>query len=306
MRRTKYGGTVVTPKVLHALDDIRATANSRPQQRTLLFYQQMHDILAAHNPMTIRQLFYRLVSTVALPNTIQSYDKVSRDCAKARLQGHIPWKWIEDRIRRPVIWQMYNDPGSFLEHMADNYHRQVWYDQPCYIEAILEKDALSGIFQDVLWDYRVPLNVTRGFNSVSAGKNIAERLALWKKYFDTPTYLLCFGDFDPEGMEIPVTLEAAIRHHFGSLDLTVIRCALTEADRDALPDSIAEVKWSSKLAQKFTNEYGDKVVELDALPVEELERRIRGAVEALMDLDALAEVKEQEEDERERLRQLRL
>jgi hypothetical protein len=47
--------------------------------------------------------------------------------------------------------------------------------------------------------------------------------------------------------------------------------------------------------------YGDLSVELDALPLEVLRERVVIEVEARMDLDALAEVREVEERDRELL-----
>jgi hypothetical protein len=47
--------------------------------------------------------------------------------------------------------------------------------------------------------------------------------------------------------------------------------------------------------------YGDVAVELDALPVDVLQERIRGEVEARLDLDALRAVQEEEAVERRRL-----
>jgi hypothetical protein len=147
------------------------------------------------------------------------------------------------------------------------------------------------------------LNVGRGFSSVTASKDIADRLAEWES-FDLPIHVLTFGDFDPEGLEIPTSLEASLRYHHPRLDLSVKRCALTTEDIVGLPKNPSKPK--SKLAPKFIEQYGDNTVELDALPVEELEQRIRDEIEALMDLDALAAVKELEEKEREQLRQLKL
>jgi hypothetical protein len=51
-------------------------------------------------------------------------------------------------------------------------------------------------------------------------------------------------------------------------------------------------------APEFVTLYGDECAELDTLPPDELERRIRACVESVMDLDALAETKRLEEQER--------
>jgi hypothetical protein len=51
----------------------------------------------------------------------------------------------------------------------------------------------------------------------------------------------------------------------------------------------------------FIAEHGDRCVELDALPVDVLRERIESEVQERMDLKALAVVKKQEKQERQRL-----
>jgi hypothetical protein len=67
-------------------------------------------ILAAESPMTIRQLFYRLVSLPPyaaghIPNTKRAYAKVVRLMTKTRLEEdpRIDWEWIVDRSRSEYI-----------------------------------------------------------------------------------------------------------------------------------------------------------------------------------------------------------
>ena len=47
-------------------------------------------ILSAEQPMTIRQLFYRLVSVEALENSIADYKQLSRVMTGARERGQVP------------------------------------------------------------------------------------------------------------------------------------------------------------------------------------------------------------------------
>jgi len=57
------------------------------------------NILAKEFPMTIRQLFYRLVSAVAIENCLRDYQRVSQVMTKAREDGRVPFEWIVDRSR---------------------------------------------------------------------------------------------------------------------------------------------------------------------------------------------------------------
>jgi hypothetical protein len=57
--------------------------------------------LAAGHLMTLRQVYYRLVARgdTAYTNTQKDYDNLSRWLRDARLDGSVPWEWIEDRLR---------------------------------------------------------------------------------------------------------------------------------------------------------------------------------------------------------------
>jgi hypothetical protein len=57
--------------------------------------------LGAHHPMTLRQIHYRLVSRADIEhlNTRAAYQALSGWLRDDRLEGRIPWSWMEDRMR---------------------------------------------------------------------------------------------------------------------------------------------------------------------------------------------------------------
>src|SRR3954468_14875408 len=112
--------------------------------RTLALLQEALDVLAAHHPMTVRQVYYQLVSRQVIENNRGQYQAVSNLLVSARRDGTIPWQWIEDRLRRPRHVSMWAGLSAFAEMAKDSYRRDVWTEQPAYLEVWLEKDALSG------------------------------------------------------------------------------------------------------------------------------------------------------------------
>jgi hypothetical protein len=116
-------------------------------------------VLADNHPMTVRQVYYQLVSRQVIENNRSQYQAVSNALVDARKSGEIPWDWIEDRLRRPRTVNMWADLSDFAETACQAYRRDVWPSQSSYVEFWLEKDALSGIFQDLLRPYGVTLNV---------------------------------------------------------------------------------------------------------------------------------------------------
>ena len=58
-------------------------------------------ILTAAHPMTVRQVYYQLVSRQVIKNSRGGYQAVSAALVAARREGTVPWEWVEDRLRRP-------------------------------------------------------------------------------------------------------------------------------------------------------------------------------------------------------------
>ena len=135
--------------------------------KTLRLIEAAREVLQADHPMTVRQVYYQLVSRQVIENNRGQYQAVSNALVSARQEGVIAWEWIEDRLRRPREVAMWEDPAGFAQDVVHAYRRDVWATQPQLLETWLEKDALSGIFEDVLRRYGVTLNVGRGYDAVS-------------------------------------------------------------------------------------------------------------------------------------------
>lgn len=260
--------------------------------RTENLIERAREILAEHHPMTVRQVYYQLVSRQVIKNNRCQYQAVSKALVAARQEGLIPWDWIEDRLRRPRHVSMWDDLRAFCETAVAAYRRNVWKTQPSYLEVWLEKDALSGIFEDVLQDYGVTLNVGRGYDGWDSIHNAFQRLR------DADT-ILYFGDFDPSGEDMVRSLRQRLA--FFECNCQIIKCALIADDiqRYQLPPDFAKTTDSRRDA--FVAKHGDVSVELDALPADVLRQRLIGELDSRMDLGALAEIGRVEEAERARL-----
>ena len=258
-------------------------------QKTETLIAEAQMILMDQNPMTVRQVYYQLVSRQVIENTRGAYQAVSNALVQARKEGLIVWDWIEDRTRRPRHVSMWNDLADFLSTVRQSYRRAVWHTQNVYLEAWLEKDALSGLFERALDPYGVTLNVGRGYDGWTSIKDAAARL----NATDKPTTILYFGDFDPSGEDMARSLRERLAF-FGS-EPNLVKCALTAHDvqRYRLPPAFN--KKSDSREKNFTARYGNRAsVELDALPWKILKKRIITEIEKRMDMDALAETTRRE------------
>src|SRR5262249_47956801 len=209
----------------------------------------------------------------------------------------VPWEWIEDRLRWPRTVPMWTNIRAFGADIVQDYRRDVWATQPRYLELWVEKDALSGIFQDLLWPYGVTLNVGRRYDSWSSIRNTADRFAR----YDNPL-ILYFGDFDPSGEDMVVSLQERLK--WFDIEFEIQKVALTRQDirRYRLPPNLT--KRTDTRAAAHIARHGDISVELDALPVEVLRQRIIECVTANMDLDALARTQRRETADRRKIQRL--
>jgi hypothetical protein len=256
------------------------------------------DVLTAHHPMTVRQVYSQLVSRQVIKNSRGLYQAVSDLLVQARKERLIPWEWIEDRLRRPLEVAMWENLADFAATATAAYRRNVWTTQPAYLEVWLEKDALSGFFQDALDSDGVTCKVGRGYDGWSSLHHAGAR------YQDEPNgvTVLYFGDFDPSGEDMVRSLQERLGFFWDAVE--IIKCALTLED-------IAQYQWPPDFTKTtdtrraaFVAKYGDVAVELDALPVDVLVARLISEVEARMDLDALAVVRDAEREDRARLREI--
>jgi hypothetical protein len=232
--------------------------------KTLRLLEVAYEVLAEQHPMTVRQVYYQLVSRQVIENNRGQYQAVSNALVDARKEGIIPWEWIEDRLRRSREVSMWDNLGDLISAAVNGYRRDVWPTQPAYVEVWLEKDALSGIFEDTLRCYGVTLNVGRGYDGWDSIHNAGE---CYQRYPPVPPL-----EGAPRLFDLPYELIP-----------TTKKCALTADDmtRYQLPPDFTKTADIRRAA--FVAKYGDMAVELDALPVDVLRARVVEEVEALMD-----------------------
>ena len=132
-------------------------------------------VLSDENPMTVRQVFYRLVSLGVIEKTENEYKStVCRLLTDMRRGGDVPYRWIADNTRWMRKPATYSNLEQAIQETAQFYRRRLWDDQEVYVEIWLEKDALSGVLYPITAKYDVPLMVTRGYPSLSFLHSAAE------------------------------------------------------------------------------------------------------------------------------------
>jgi hypothetical protein len=254
----------------------------------------MRSVLLEDNPMTVRQVFYRMVSTGVIRKTEGEYKQtVCRLLSDMRLSGEIPFGWIADNTRWQRKPQTYSSVESMLRRTAEAYRRSLWDNQDAYVEIWLEKDALSGVLYDVTGRWDVPLMVTRGYPSLSYLMGAAEAIEAMGK----PTYLYYFGDYDPSGLDIPRNVESRLREFAPTADITFECIAVTPAQI---------IRWNlqtrpTKKTDSRSKGFEGESVEVDAIHPTDLRELAADCITEHIDPGALEAMYAAEREERELL-----
>jgi hypothetical protein len=213
--------------------------------------------LEVDQPMTLRQLFYRLVSQGAIDKTEGEYKgTVGRLSGEMRRAGEIPYGWMTDETRWMRKPTTHSSLAAALVNTTLTYRRAVWDAQGLNVEVWLEKEALAGVLVTVTEEWDVPLMVTKGYPSISflfgAAESIKER--------GRPTFLYYFGDHDPSGVDIPRAVEKGIRELAPDAEITFERVAVNPWQIDAFNLPTRPTKTTDTRGKGFVGES----VEVDA------------------------------------------
>jgi len=254
--------------------------------------------------LTLRQLYYQLVSRDIIANQQKEYAKLSRLLTEGRMAGIVDWSAIEDRLRQPEVPSAWDGPAELLESAANQYRKNRMRGQDTYIEVWVEKDALSGVLSRVTEAYHVPILVNRGYGSVSAMYEAYRRFDR-ARIQGQQVHILYLGDHDPSGLDMIRDVEERIREFFDGkgnwVDFTVTPIALTaEQIREYNPPP-NPAKMSDTRAGKYTAEHGYESWEVDALKPEVLNQLLTDAINDLIDIEMWDAVVAEERAERKKL-----
>lgn len=247
--------------------------------------------------LTLRQLYYQLVSKNVMPNQQREYKRLGELLSNARLGGLVDWDVIEDRVRAPRSAGEADNIKDVVDYAVAGFRLRRWDAQPEYVELWCEKDALSSVLEPIVADLHVTLMVNRGYSSSTAMYDSAKRIERKRK--GRRATVIYLGDFDPSGEDMVRDIDERFRT-FG-VDVNVSKLALTphQVEHYKLPPNPA--KLSDSRSPGFIARHGDESFEVDALPPEELQRLVRSAIEGRMDLKKYAAVKGTEDRQRARL-----
>lgn len=232
--------------------------------------------------LTVRQLYYRLVASGAIPNNYKSYKVIKSLISDARLAGRIDWDMIVDRGRnatRPRNWENASDAVRWV---LGQFRIDKWIDQKYHVECMVEKQALEGVLEPVCDELDITFTANKGYSSQStlyeAGRRIDNQIQDGKKI------LICYlGDHDPSGIDMTRDVLRRLSLFARSSDVEVERLALNMDQVEEYNPPENPAKETDSRCAGYIEQFGESSWELDALEPSVMGTLLREAVVKVRD-----------------------
>jgi hypothetical protein len=175
-----------------------------PHGRTQRILDQVHDILheyAAYLPLTIRQIFYRLVGKYAFPKTRQDYERLGDYLNRARRARIIDMDDIRDDTSVIESPYSYPDGKAFLTAVRSDAEQLVLERSEGQTRKIILYAEAGGMVPQltrVAHPYGISVHASGGYDSLTDKYKLARIIA----DEDCPVDVLHIGDHDLDGVDL--------------------------------------------------------------------------------------------------------
>jgi hypothetical protein len=270
----------------------RGFAPWSPEKATLALLEQVQGVLdeyADYLPLTIRQIFYRLVGAYNYEKTERAYQRLCEHLNRARRARIIRMDVIRDdggTIIAPDDWESAAQFMATIRAMAEDFTLDHSAGQAVRIVVVCEAAGMAPQLGRVANPFGVKVLSGGGFDSLTDKHRFAAELASQGR----PTIVLHIGDHDPSGVSMFLAfledVEAFTRELGGNASFT--RLAVT-------PQQIAQFNLPTA-PPKLTDAraFAGQTCQAEALAPDVLANILRDAIEARIDLRVLERVKRRE------------
>ena len=242
-------------------------------------------------PVTLRQLFYRLVSEELVRNTTADYTQLSSRSAAVRRHGLFPD--LLDRNREIVVPVFWSSPEHALDALRRQYRNDRTEGQEWTIYLGIEKAGL--VEQLSRWfgvPFGIPILPLGGYSSETFERQIITHA----EGQDRPSVLLYAGDLDPSGEDI----ERNLLEHTDFDEFKKIALTIEQAVEYDLPALVG--KETDTRAAGFVEKYGRLFqIEVDALDPNVLRDLFAREIAGYWDTPIYNNAIEREAQEREQI-----
>jgi hypothetical protein len=256
-------------------------------------------------PLTVRQIFYRLVGAFGYPKTERAYERLGNYLVRARRAGKVPFEAIRDDSASVMDHLHFDGEDEFYAHvhrLGRNYTQDKLAGQGHKIRLHCEAEGMMPQMHAALEDFSVPVYSCSGFDSLTARRDLARWFHDSYVYEGKTPVMLHLGDYDPDGESIFESLAEDVwaflskdapglvaRHDRAEL---LVRVALTEEHVSAFGLPTAPPKKTSSRTKRWP---GSATCQLEALKPDDLSRVVVRKVldyidSEVLDADRAAEV----------------
>ncbi len=248
---------------------------------TVVLEQAILDIVEERHPITVRGVCYALFVSKLIPSMeVKHTQRISRVMTAMREHDDLDWTMVVDGSRTIARAGTWSDPSTIIDAAVASYRRDNWQDQPVQVEVWSEKSTVHGVLMPTLHDYGVTFRPIKGFGSYTVVRGAIEEANDLVDATAKPTVALYVGDWDPSGMHMSeIDLPNRIERYGGEVE--VRRIALVEHDIRDLPSFAA--KRSDPRFRWFTQTYGRRCWELDAMNPNNLRDRVESEISRYID-----------------------
>ena len=268
----------------------------RPRRDTKIVLDQVEQVLREYReqlPLTVRQIFYRLVGACGFDKTEQAYERLGNYLVRARRARLIPFDYIRDDSASVMTHLHFDGEEEFfgyIHRLGRNYKQDRLAYQDVAIRVHCEAEGMMPQLYKAMEPYSIPVYSCSGFDSLTARNQLARWCHDAFVYEGKRPVVFHLGDYDPDGESIFDSLVEDVRGFMSEDAPNVVkravfqRVALTpeQVDRYGLPT--APPKKSSSRTKNWT---GSATCQLEALPPDVLSRELIEHVEMFLDHDHL-------------------
>jgi hypothetical protein len=154
-------------------------------------------------------------------------------------------------VHRLPTW---DDPPEIVASCAEQYRQDLWASQPYRPEVWIEKDALTGVIEDVSNELRAPYFSCRGNVSEPEMYAAGKRYARIVRQGQVPI-VLHLGDHDPNGVDMTRDIRERLAM-FARREIEVRRIALNLSQVTGLPPNFAKENDSHYAAYYYVRQFG--------------------------------------------------
>jgi hypothetical protein len=234
--------------------------------------------------LTLRQLFYQLVATNRIANTVREYKNLGCVITDGRYAGVLDWEHITDRVRVIKRKPRWLDVDDFINSVGPQFHVDTWRGQDFRPEVWIEKDALIELAEGACEPLDIPYVAVKAYNSASAMWEAAKRFREYVRDGQAPL-ILHLGDHDYTGDDCSRFLRERMELLTGTnVGLTRLALNTDQIEKYELPPQPgkqSDPRFKGYLEKHRTTE----VWELDALQPDVIVKIIEDGIRQVMHED---------------------